>query len=91
VALDALEYKPGDSHLIDDTPYNQAMRVRSMAAQALGDIGEAEALPALQGRLEAQDDPRVQVAAAKAILQVLGRRSPWDEERGPNRTVQGGR
>ncbi len=87
VALEALDFKPGNSRLIDDTPYNQAMRVHSMAAQALGDIGDSAALPALQQRLEAQDDPRVQLAAAKAILQILGRRSAWPGDRGAGRSA----
>jgi HEAT repeat protein len=56
---------------------NQIMRVRSMAALALGAIGDPAALPALKHRLEAQDDPRVQLAAARAILEILEAPPPW--------------
>ena len=46
-------------------------RVRSMAALALGDIGDRRALKALTKRMQTPDDPRVQLAAATAILMIL--------------------
>jgi HEAT repeat protein len=61
--------KPG---LENDPPENQIMRIRQMAAMALGDIGKPAALPDLQARMEDNSDPRVQVAAARAILRILG-------------------
>lgn len=63
-------YKPrrGDA---DDPPEQKALRVRQLAVAALGAIGNDEAQPELAGLLEQTDDPRVQVAAAKAILDIL--------------------
>jgi len=60
--------------LIDDTndpPAGQILRVRQMAAAALGVIVRAEALPALGELMEDPADPRVQVSAARAILEIL--------------------
>jgi HEAT repeat protein len=55
----------------DDSPATQIMRVRSMAAMALGEIGDRRALDALARRMQTPDDPRVQLAAATAILMIL--------------------
>ncbi|UCC29468.1 MAG: HEAT repeat domain-containing protein [Phycisphaerales bacterium] len=55
----------------NDPPAGQILRVRQMAAAALGVIGRAEALPALAELMEDPDDPRVQVSAARAILEIL--------------------
>jgi HEAT repeat protein len=78
LALKNLDFnKPGKS-LPEDPPETQLMRIRSMAALALGAIGDRAALPALRKRLEAQDDPRVQLAAAKAILEILNRDLLWN-------------
>lgn len=57
-------------------PENQIMRVRSMAALALGAIGDRAALPHLEDTMTESDDPRVQVAAAHAILEILNRDKP---------------
>ena len=78
VALRALNFNKPRKGLADDPPENQIMRIRSMAALALGSIGDAAALPALKKRLEAQDDPRVQLAAARAILEILNRGPAWN-------------
>jgi HEAT repeat protein len=42
-----------------------------MAAAALGSIGRTDALPALTKMLNDPQDPRLQVSAAKAILEIL--------------------
>jgi HEAT repeat protein len=52
------------------TDETERMRIRSLAALALGAIGDPQALPALKRLAEAQDDPRVQVAACYAICQL---------------------
>ena len=52
------------------------MRVRQLAAMALGAIGDHRALPALRRRLNDPSDPRVQVYAANAILEILSNREP---------------
>jgi HEAT repeat protein len=49
------------------------MRVRSMAALALGEIGDRRALGRLNQQMERSGDPRVQVAAVTAILRILDR------------------
>ncbi len=55
----------------DDPPEQKALRVRQLAVAALGDIGNDEAEPELAKLLEQNDDPRLQVAAARAILEIL--------------------
>ena len=55
----------------DDPPDGQVLRVRQLAAVALGAAGREEALPALARLLEYRDDPRLQVSAARAILEIL--------------------
>ncbi|UCG32574.1 MAG: HEAT repeat domain-containing protein [Phycisphaerales bacterium] len=77
LALKELDFVPSGKGLPEDPPENQIMRIRSMAALALGAIGDPAALPALKRRLEAQDDPRVQLAAARAILEILDSSGPW--------------
>ena len=49
------------------------MRVRSLAAWALGAIGDRKALPALQKLAGDQSDARMQVAACTAICRILDR------------------
>jgi len=57
----------------DDTAGNQVMRIRSMAALALGAIGDERALPELQDALDSQDDMRVRLAAAAGLAEILNR------------------
>ena len=54
-----------------DTPRSQIVRVRSMAALALGAIGNPGALPRLVDAIENPYDPRVELAAALAIVEIL--------------------
>ncbi len=54
-----------------DPPAGQVLRKRQLAAAALGAIGRTEALPALEELMDDSDDPRVQVSAAKAILEIV--------------------
>ena len=54
-----------------DPPAGQMLRRRQLAAAALGAIGRTEALPALAKLMEDSADPRVQVSAAKAILEIV--------------------
>lgn len=55
----------------DDLPEVQIIRVRQLAALALGAIGRAEALPGLARAIHEPYDPRVELAAALAVLQIL--------------------
>ena len=61
-----------------DPPEMKIMRVRQLAAHALGTIGRIEALPALRERMNNDDDPRVQLAAAMAIVQLTNGIAPGD-------------
>lgn len=71
LALSSLSWNKPDKNLADDSPSNQIMRVRTMAALALGDIGDRRALKALKQRANDSADPRVQLAAVRAILMIL--------------------
>ena len=54
-----------------DPVEGQMLRTRQLAAAALGAIGRADALPLLAELLDDPRDPRVQVSAARAILDIL--------------------
>jgi HEAT repeat protein len=73
VALEGIRFDKPKPGLENDPPENQLMRVRQMAAAALGAIGDPAALAPLAERLEDNSDPRVQVAAARAILRIINR------------------
>ncbi len=73
VALEGLRFHQPRLGIEQDPPENQLMRVRQLAAVALGAIGEPAGLPPLAERLEDNSDPRVQVAAARAILRIINR------------------
>jgi HEAT repeat protein len=55
----------------NDPPQGQVLRAKQLAAAALGAMGRLEALPALKYVLEQDRDPRAQVSAARAILEIL--------------------
>jgi HEAT repeat protein len=61
---------PTRSDPLDPTE-GQMLRTRQLAAAALGAIGRADALPLLAELLDDPRDPRVQVSAARAILDIL--------------------
>lgn len=65
LAYDATTFKSDNP----DDPHAE-MRVRSLAALALGAIGDARALPALK-QLAQSDDERIQVAACFAICRIM--------------------
>jgi HEAT repeat protein len=71
LAVQSLSWNQPDARIPDDPPMNQVMRVRSMAAMALGDMGDRKALGALHRCMETTNDPRIQVAAARSILLIL--------------------
>lgn len=71
LALDSLAWTGADPNMPNDPPENQMMRVHTMAAMALGDMRDPEALPALHSCMETAGDPRVQIAAARSILKIL--------------------
>jgi HEAT repeat protein len=69
LAHDALTYRAteGDKQ---ETAENRTRRVQEMAAHALGAIADTRALPAIERLMHRADDPRTQIAAAKAILDI---------------------
>jgi len=54
-----------------DPPAGQILRIKQLAAAALGAIGRLDALPALEDMMENAKDPRVQASGARAILEIL--------------------
>jgi HEAT repeat protein len=71
VALEGLKLQRPPRDDPADPGSDQLLRIHQLAASAAGAIGRAEALPALANLLERSDDPRVQVSASGAILEVL--------------------
>lgn len=75
VALRALSFDSPRRDTEHDSGRAQIARVRQLAATALGAIGDRRALTALRKRMYDATYPHVQVAAADAILQILGERT----------------
>jgi len=71
LALKSLAWNDPNAGLPDDPPESQIMRVRCMAALALGEIGNRDALGPLARLMEKPEGPSVQLAAATAILMIL--------------------
>ena len=71
LAQDALKFNSPNSDPRAGTPEDQLMRVRSMAALALGAMRAHSTLRALETLMIDSQDPRVQIAAARAIIQIL--------------------
>ncbi len=71
VALAALKNRLRLVNDPNDTASGQILRARQMAAVALGAIGRPQALPALSKLMDDPADPRVQVSAARAVLEIL--------------------
>ncbi len=77
LALKHIDFNRPQENVAQDPPRLQIRRVRQLAANALGSIGDPAALPALEKRLSDQADPWIQVAAADAILGILGTGDPF--------------
>ncbi|MCA9253089.1 MAG: HEAT repeat domain-containing protein [Phycisphaerae bacterium] len=56
----------------NDPAANQTFRVRQLAATTLGAIGDRRAVAPLESMMNDADDPRLQIAAAKALMDILG-------------------
>ncbi len=76
LAQDALKFDDPNPDKRAGPPADQVMRVRSMAALALGAIRDRSVLPELKNAMIDSQDPRIQLAAACAILQIL-REETW--------------
>jgi HEAT repeat protein len=72
LALRMLTFTDPNANPAPDNP-SRTFTVRSLAAHALAEIGDPRALPALRALAAAQDDPRLQVAAAYAVCRILAR------------------
>jgi HEAT repeat protein len=75
LAFRSLDYR-ADADSENDPAENRTMRVRQMAALTLGAIGDLRALPKLEKMMNESNDPRLQIAAAKAILELVGAPAP---------------
>ena len=82
LAVQALSWNSPQRGLPEDTPETQIMRVRTMAAMAVGEIGNPEGLEPLFRMMESTSDLRLQVVAARAILKIE-RRMPQSAPAGP--------
>lgn len=73
LALASLNFSANDasSELTPVERAEEAVRVRSLAALALGDIGDARALAALEALASGADDPRVKLAASVSICHIV--------------------
>ncbi len=71
LALGALDFNKPIVRDERDSEEKQIFRVRQLAMAALGAIGKREALPELNRVLLANRDPQEQVAAARAILEIM--------------------
>jgi HEAT repeat protein len=70
----------------DDSPAAQIVRTRTLAALAVGAIGDPSALPALVAAMDYPYDPRVELAVALATLQILDQQAELGSRRtGPRR------
>lgn len=82
LALESLRFdqpNPSPEVVKVDPPQQQIGRIRAMAALALGAIGDESALEALAQAMRS-DVPEVRVAAAKAIVEIVDRRSPRNSD-----------
>ncbi len=70
LALRSLRFNRPSVHDEEDTPEGQILRVRQLAAAALGAMGKVSALPELVRMMESNGDARLQVSAATAVLQI---------------------
>ncbi len=71
LALNALGYKAKKDEK-NDPADNQTFRVRQLAATTLGAIRDRRAVGPLEAMMNDADDPRLQIAAAKALIDILG-------------------
>jgi HEAT repeat protein len=73
LAFDSLSFGPANapSEMSPKEAREEVTRVRSLAALALGDIGNEAALSVLEFLVKTADDSRVQVAACTAICHII--------------------
>ncbi|MCH8148831.1 MAG: HEAT repeat domain-containing protein [Planctomycetes bacterium] len=71
IANRALSYGGAPVRASEGSRAQRLLRVRLLAASALGAIGRTDALGALDRLMNRSTDPREQVAAARAILEII--------------------
>ncbi len=74
VVLDALKPTLAVRAEPGDPPVEQTLRIRQLACAAAGAIGSPRAVPALETLLRDSVDPRVQISAARALLEISQKR-----------------
>ncbi len=85
VVLEALKPNQPLRQDPEDSPVNQQLRIRQLASAAAGAIGDARAIPMLEPLLQDGTDPRVQISAARALLEIAERPA----QPAPSRTALG--
>jgi|CXWL01.1.fsa_nt_gi HEAT repeat protein len=70
VVLDALKPNQPVRQEPDDPPADQLLRIRQLASAAAGAIGDSRAVPLLETYLNDGIDPRVQISAARALIEI---------------------
>ena len=73
LALNALSRGLPPAQESDESHADRLLRVRLLAASALGALGHAAALPSLARTMKESRDPRIQVAAARAVLEIISK------------------
>jgi len=71
LGLRSLQYTRATSSEANDPPQERLMRVKQLGCAVLEAIGDPSTLDALERTMKQDPDPRVQVAAAKAMLQII--------------------
>lgn len=71
LALMSLDFDDPQVRDPEDSEAAQVLRVRQLAAAVLGAVGNPGALPKLARIIKANEDARIQVAAARAILEIV--------------------
>ncbi len=73
LVLDALKSDQTVRQDPEDPPAEQLLRIRQLASAAAGAIGNSRAVPMLEPLLIDGIDPRVQISAARALIEIAER------------------
>ncbi len=71
IAIRSLRFGGAPQRDSESSREERLLRVRLLAASALGAIGRTDAVGALDQLMNRSNDPRIQVAAAKAIVEIV--------------------
>lgn len=74
----------------NDPPEGQVFRTKQLAMLALGAIGKSSSLPLLEKIMQQSNDPRIQVSAARAALEILAAHRSHDLPFTASRQKSGG-